>query len=172
MDPDGSSSFVLSHVQVELMRLGSSAIIISPTPTELTRSTICSDLDTEQVCTNTAISSDEPGITSSAMSGYSAGQMAGVGVGVGVPLLLALLGAMFVVSKQKRRLRSLESIGNPNSQNNSTESGSLTTSAAYRQTVESNADYRGMSEVNLQAPRLEMPAYNPQELGGEKQEPI
>ena len=36
---------------------------------------------------------------------YTSGQMAGVGVGVGIPLLLTLLGAIFIIFRQRKQLR-------------------------------------------------------------------
>lgn len=49
--------------------------------------------------------------TTEPSGGFTSGQMAGVGAGVGVPLLLCLLGALFVIFRQRKRLRKAEAYG-------------------------------------------------------------
>nr|POE63330.1 hypothetical protein CFP56_04233 [Quercus suber] len=45
--------------------------------------------------------------SSSSAAKFTAAQLAGTGVGVGVPLLLALMGTMFVIYRQNKRLSAL-----------------------------------------------------------------
>lgn len=58
-----------------------------------------------------------PSTSSDATAHFTTGQMAGVGAGVGVPLLLCLLGAIFVITRQRERLRAAEAYGKENELN-------------------------------------------------------
>lgn len=85
----------------------------SPTilgPSSVINNSSGTDNGTEIITTVTVA----PSVTGMSAAQFSAGQMAGVGAGVGVPLLLCLLGALFVITRQRKRLRAAEAYGKEN----------------------------------------------------------
>lgn len=98
----------------------SSALLLSPNSTLGGNSSSPSDNDSgsgsgsDSTATVTVTAAPESSESTTSEAQYTAGQMAGVGAGVGVPLLLALLGAIFIITRQRRRLQAAEAYGKEN----------------------------------------------------------
>jgi len=97
----GGNGFVLRPSQMALLDGGQSKTMLIDATTTLSASQTAQNSSTPATPTVTVSATASPPST----TGFSAGAMAGVGVGVGAPFLLALLGALLVISSLKKRLR-------------------------------------------------------------------
>ena len=110
----GGNSIIFRKEQVEKLHLGTKALTISPL---------------------TSLNA-QPG------ANLSAGQLIGISVGLGVPLLVALLGALFVIWKQRKKIRSSGVLemekGEPQSQNDSPVETAIVVETRGREILESD----------------------------------
>lgn len=107
---DESNNFILKPFQAQLLNLGVEAVTLGPYPISLATNTGSgAAIVTTCTATATTTTTDVPGSTESTTSDYTVGQLAGAIAGVGTPLLIALILAVIVIVRQRRRLRSIAS---------------------------------------------------------------
>jgi hypothetical protein len=104
----GGNTFVLRPDQAKGLHLGTKAVRISPTTT-LDRPVNDSVGATYTACTSTATVSVGSTPAEPRSQTFSSAQLIGATLGIGLPLLLGLLGALFVVWKQRKSHQALKS---------------------------------------------------------------
>lgn len=93
------NGIVLRSTQVAALQFGAEkAMTVEPTTVLKAEGDDGSNDDNSSAATATIT------VSPNASAMYTAGQMAGVGAGVGAPLLLALVGAIFAIMRQRKRL--------------------------------------------------------------------
>ena len=117
---DGVNNIVLRDYQVAALQQGpsSTAFLLEPTstfaPANVTSSDTCNNAsagtsgDTSTASNSATVQTVTITATPSASTraaGFTAADVAGAAVGVGVPLLLALIGAAFMIFNLRRRLK-------------------------------------------------------------------
>lgn len=141
----GGDAFVLRSSQVtnssdgssQALSVGPDTVLTLAAGTAATSSSSASTTAAAAAPSVSETSADNNKDTSSSHGKFSAGAVAGAALGTGIPLLLALLGALFVIFRQRRQIKNLgqqeKSVASHSPQSHTPSPGQAQVSPQYQQ---------------------------------------